>query len=352
MSGTGFSLTKLGDEFERLADAELTHAELLTAAADRIAQVIPHDGCCISGADPSTLALVDTWTAGIPAQEFATAFYRAELEPTDYARHRDLVRIREHAAVLSAVTHGDLSRSPRYRQLLAPMGVEHELRLAAMDAGAPWAFVHLYRRPDKRDFNADELDGLRRAAPKLAVTLRTAVARRSQTPQALMAVASVEPVTLLVDRQLQIVGWAGPATEWLKQTCDPRRPELPMPVGALSVAIAALLGAPPQPVRIPAPSGGWWLLRAAPLEDGLHTGTVAITALPAHGALLADLRMLALGLTRGERRVCEMVLAGASTKLIAQALQLSTYTVQDRLKAVFVKAEVGSRGELVASLMA
>lgn len=352
MSSAGASLTGLGREFERLATAELSQGELLTVAAERIAQVIPHDGCCISGADPGTLALVDTWTSGIPAKEFAPAFYAAEQAPADYARHRDLVGGREHATVLSVLTHGELRRSQRYRGLLAPMGVEHELRAAALDAGSPWGFVHLYRQRGRRDFDADELAGLRRAAPKLAAAMRSAIARRSAlaAPPRPSRLPAAEAVTLLVDRQLRIVGQAGPADAWLETMRDPRRPELPLPVVVMSVALSALFGAPANPIRALAPAGGWWLLQAAPLQDGQHTDTVAVTALPAHGSALTDLRMLALGLTAGERRVCELVVRGASTKLIARSLQLSHYTVQDRLKLIFEKAQVGSRGELVAQL--
>jgi DNA-binding CsgD family transcriptional regulator len=354
VSRTGVSLAGLGREFERLAAAaELTHGEVLTAAAERIAQVIPHDGCCVSGADPGTLALVDTWTDGVAAEEFAADFYAAELDSTDYARHRDLVSGRDHATVLSAVTRGDVRRSPRYRHLLTPMGFEHELRAAGLDAGTPWAFVHLYRQRGRRDFDANELAGLRRAAPKLATAVRAAVARHTAWPERTHAISrpAAEAVTLLVDRELRVVGRAGPVTQWLEQMRDPRRPELPLPVPVLSLALDTRLGAAPRPVRAFAQSGSWWVLQAAPLEGGQYADTVAITALPAQGSELTDLRMLALGFTAGERGVCELVLTGASTKLIAQSLCLSNYTVQDRLKAIFAKAQVVSRGELVALLI-
>jgi DNA-binding CsgD family transcriptional regulator len=354
MSGTGASLAGLGREFERLATAaELTHGEVLIAAAERIAQVIPHDGCCISAADPGTLALVDTWTHGIPAEEFALDFYAAELDVTDYARHRDLVGGRDHATVLSAATHGDVTRSNRYRHLLSPMGVEHELRAAALDVGAPWAFVHLYRHPGRRDFAADELAGLQRAAPKLAAAVRAAVARHTAWPEHTQATAApaAEAVTLLVDRDLRVVATAGPVADWLEQMRDPHRPELPLPVAALSLVLDTLLGATPRPARAFAQSGSWWVLQAAPLEGGRYADTVALTALPAQGSELTDLRMLSLGFTPGERSVCELVLTGASTKLIAQSLCLSNYTVQDRLKSIFAKAQVVSRGELVALLI-
>jgi len=352
MSGIGVSLRGLGREFQRLTTGDLNPAELLVAAADRIAQVVPHDGCCVSRADPGTLVLVDTWTAGIPAEEFATAFYECEHGPPDYGCHRHLVADRGHAAVLSALTRGEPSRSARYRRLLAPMGVERELRAAAVEGGAPWGFIHLYRRRGRRDFDANELAGVRRAAPMLAAALRAAAMRGSDWPASIRrrAMGPEDTVTILVDRDLNVVGWAGRAQEWLAAMREPGGPERAVPVAVMSIVLGALAGAASKRVRVLAPTGAWWLLSAARLEDAAHVDTVVVTAVPARGAALTDVMMLALGLTRGERNVCELVLAGASTKLIAQTLSLSTYTVQDRLKSIFAKARVGSRGQLVALL--
>ena len=58
----------------------------------------------------------------------------------------------------------------------------------------------------------------------------------------------------------------------------------------------------------------------------------------------------AYGLTDRERRVTELVAQGLSTNDIAARLHLSSYTVQDHLKAIFDKTSTASRGELVARL--
>ena len=353
MSSAGGSTVRLSREFELLATTELDDSELLAAVAERVARVVPCDGCCVSRADPTSLSLTDTWFTGIPATEFVSAFYETESQPQDFARHEELATTRHRAAVLAAMTRGEPRRSPRYRRLLEPMGVEHELRGAAVSGDTPWGFLDLYRRPGRRGFDADELATVRHALPSLAAALRVACARIGTEAERSSPATAPDraPVTILVDRGLQVVGSAGPADQWLEAMRHPGRSGPSLPIALLSMAFGAMLGRPQTAVPVRAPAGSWWLLSAAALRDPAHADTVAVTAEPAGGTALARVLMRALGLTPAERRVCELVLVGASTNLIADRLQISPYTVQDRLKAVFAKAQVGSRGELVARLL-
>jgi DNA-binding CsgD family transcriptional regulator len=80
-------------------------------------------------------------------------------------------------------------------------------------------------------------------------------------------------------------------------------------------------------------------------------GRVAVMVHPAREPEIpASLIVEAYGLSRREREVARLVRQGRSTRELADDLHVSTYTVQDRLKAVFAKVGVGSRRELVAQL--
>jgi DNA-binding NarL/FixJ family response regulator len=77
---------------------------------------------------------------------------------------------------------------------------------------------------------------------------------------------------------------------------------------------------------------------------------VAILLEAARPAELADVISDAYGFTPRERVVTTLVARGLSTVEIARRLQVSTYTVQDHLKAIFDKSGTGSRGRLVSRL--
>jgi DNA-binding CsgD family transcriptional regulator len=57
------------------------------------------------------------------------------------------------------------------------------------------------------------------------------------------------------------------------------------------------------------------------------------------------------GLTPAQQRVTALVLQGRSTHQIVRELRISAYTVQEHLRAAFDKFGVGSRRELIATLL-
>jgi DNA-binding CsgD family transcriptional regulator len=347
----GCNADRLEREFRLLAGRGLREAEIRREVMDRLLRVVPADGWVMQNVDPETMLVNDcTFSPGVdPA--FAPAFYEIEYGAPDFAKHDALARSPRRGAVLSVETTQTPSRSSRYRRVLEPQGFAHELRLAPVAGDTPWAFIDLYRRPDRRDFDADELRALLVAQNALARALGMAVASTCSAsihPRP----ASRQPATILITRTGRLVGQAGPVAACFEALRSATHPEMPIPASILSIALAAICRrdhAPPH-MRVLSQIHGWYSMDAAVLEGEPGVGDIAITIQPAQGPELVGLRMRMLGFTPRERGVCELVLAGASTKLIATQLSLSPYTIQDQLKSVFAKAQVGTRGELSALL--
>lgn len=353
------SLHRLRSDVESLTTRELSAGRLRMEAAERIRHLIAIDGFCISSVDPESLVITATDAANIdPA--LAHAFYENEYGQRDFAKHERLARHRRRVAVLEQETRGEPDRSPRYRRIVRAMGFHHELRAALVDRGAAWGFVHLYRASDRRGFDADEVEAIQRACVPLAAGLRAA----ATMPPARATAPGELPVVLLLDGSDRLLGSSGPVDRWLAALHDPLRttpgPEIVPSVAASARHNARTGSRAGSTARVQAADGSWWVVhgalaesggagpRDAPAGDG--DAHVTVVAQPAVGPQITWIVMRSLGLSPGERAACELLLAGMSTKAIAAELHLSPLTVQDRLKTIFAKAEVGSRQELVARL--
>jgi DNA-binding NarL/FixJ family response regulator len=104
-------------------------------------------------------------------------------------------------------------------------------------------------------------------------------------------------------------------------------------------------------VRLRTRSGQWLVLYASRLRSSVQVQITVIFE-RAQPAEMAPLVMQVYQLTKREAEITQCVLRGWSTTEIAARLHISPNTVQDHLKAIFEKADVGSRGELAARIFA
>jgi DNA-binding CsgD family transcriptional regulator len=78
---------------------------------------------------------------------------------------------------------------------------------------------------------------------------------------------------------------------------------------------------------------------------------ITIVLQPASTSETVPLLLSAYSLTPREAQVAKLVLRGSSTRELVDALHISSYTVQDHLKAVFGKVGVRSRRDLAGTLL-
>lgn len=126
----------------------------------------------------------------------------------------------------------------------------------------------------------------------------------------------------------------------------------PLPYIVHAVATRARLAGQPDGTEAMARArvrtkAGRWLVLHGSLTAGEPPGRIAVIVEPAPAVVIARLIVRAYGLSQRERQVVQLVLQGLSTQEIAAELYISSYTVQEHLKAVFDKVGVCSRRELV-----
>ncbi len=340
-------------EIVRLCHAGLDSRTLRVEALRRLRAVVPVDALFCATVDPATLLFTGSFVEEIP--EHATpAFLANEFLQDDVNKFVHLARAGQPVQGLYEATRGEPELSPRYREILAPLGFGDELRAALGVGSVTWGVVCLHRDLTGPGFTPAEAAFLGQIAPHLAEGLRTALLIDAGAEP-----ASEGPGLVILADDFSVVSTTASAERWLAELGDwPHRSEPPQAIRAVAARLAAIerageAGPELLPrARAQTRSGRWLLLHAARLSGATGDRQIAVILEPAGPAEVAPLVLQAYGLTDREAQVAQLVLRGLSTAEIADGLSIAALTVQQHLKSVFDKTGVRSRRELVAQIFA
>lgn len=338
-----------------LSRAGLALEEFVVEATTSVRRAVPWVAACVSTHDPATLMLTSARKYGAlsAANEHDALFGFIEYGSDDATSFRSLALSPRPAVGIHEATAGVLERSERMSRLMRPMyGFGDEARLLFRDASGVWGCLAIFRGTDESRFTAAEIEVLGTLSGSFARGIRAGMlARLAADVGAQTAVTG--PAVVIVDKDDQISQISVGAEERLDQLRgDEHRGDPLTLVTSLVGAARRMPGSAAAELpraRIRTESGVWLLLHASPLAgaDGA-AGDVVVTIEEARPPEIVALVVAAFGLTPRERDVTMLVLQGVDTKEIAATLHVSAYTVQDHLKAVFDKAGVRSRRELIA----
>jgi DNA-binding CsgD family transcriptional regulator len=334
------------ERLEQLSESSLDRESIQLEAIAQLQAVIGFDRWCWPLSDPETLVPL----SGAAEHDYGPNVGRSlELEYSggDFATMDVLARRVNPAASLSAETKGDLARSPRWDQVLRPVGIGDEAVVACRDAVGCWGWIKAYRDDDDASFAEEDLGLLAKVGPALGSALRRKLDAGSHDS---IAVPS-SPGVVVLDRDLRAVSWTAGAREWIDALPLARLwaawgilPAVVYPVAALA---RSRNGPSAAHALERAVDGRWVRIEAAQLE-GQPDAQIAVTLRAATTTETFDLLCRAYALTRRERDVVAALLTGLDTRAVSARLCISPHTVQDHLKSVFRKTGARSRRELLA----
>lgn len=352
--------TSTMDPIGRVAAAHLAapdRPDLLAELSAALREVVPYEAAAWFATDPITgLPTAPAYADGIGPECWECAWAN-EFSEQDVLLFRDLARAAVPAGTLQQATEGVPERSPRYRHRLSRLSVADELRAVFRLGAVSWGQVTLLRCGAGPSFGAADCEVLAAAGPTIAAALRARIARVQAAPR---TGRPPGPGTVVYSRDGRRQAWDEAAAAWFGEFAGagwdgPARPA-GMAAATAVVARANALswhrGLGPSQARLRADNGRWIVLSASATETGDGSpGPTVLLVDAARSSQVAEVLVEAFGLTRRERDVTRALMLGLSNAEIAGRLAMSAHTVRDHLAAVFDKARVGSRGELVARLL-
>ena len=114
------SAERIRQEIVRLCHAGLDSRTFRVETVKRLRKLIPVDASFFATADPATLLFTGAVVDDVLARA-APRFVENEFMQEDAVKFARLARGRSPVGTLGAATRGELARSPRYQEILAPM---------------------------------------------------------------------------------------------------------------------------------------------------------------------------------------------------------------------------------------
>lgn len=341
-------------ELIRLCHSTLDSRTLRVELLKRLKPIIPFDYAYFSTTDPATQLGTSSVLVEQPPAWLMSKFVENEFLQDDFIKFRDMFRNHQLVGVLSDATQHELHQSRRYRDILVPLAMGDELRAVFATDVVCWGTLCLHRAQTASCYTPAEAAFMAQLTPHIVDGLRKALLIDSVP----LGKAPDGAGVLLLGDDLSIVGITDAAEYWLMELKNVERGNqqiLPLPVRAVVAGLKAiesgLVAADSTPkVRLHTQSGQWLVLYASRLKSSGSQAQITVIFEIAQPAEIAPLIMQAYGLTKREGEITQCVLRGWSTTEIAASLHISPNTVQDHLKAIFEKVDVGSRGELAARI--
>ena len=217
---------------ERLGNAGLDVAEFRRESLGMLRSLVSVDAAFFATVDPATLL----FTGALAEEPLAAAtplFLDNEFGHDDVNKFARLARATDTVGTLDHVTRGDRTTSSRYREVLRPLGLGDELRVALVSGGRCWGVLCLHRQDVPTRFRRDEKS-------RCFVVSRRSSARGLRKGIALFSTdvpipRVVEgPGIIVLGRDLSVVSINAQAQRWLSHLGDTDWPtQLRPPVGDL-----------------------------------------------------------------------------------------------------------------------
>jgi hypothetical protein len=178
------SVGALIDEIDLLASRGLPRKEFFAELAPRLRTVIDNDASCWHTLDPHTRLLTSDDPAELIGRGIITPeqgpgagelIIRSEYMIDDVNTFAGLAAKRAPVGILGHATRGNPESSPRYRDLLVPLDIPHELRAAFVIRGRVWGAVHIARRGASGPFQQQDADALAAITGAVARGIRTSL---------------------------------------------------------------------------------------------------------------------------------------------------------------------------------